>query len=68
MQIVATLPPDDLASQVGALVEGHAAEWDYHLKAHAKRVNSFFEAITELNRGSEGTAHESPEQDPVRPR
>lgn len=43
-----TLPPDDLASQIGEIVEGRAAEWDYQIKAQAKRVNeivgSFFPA------------------------
>lgn len=34
-----TLPGDDLASQVGEMVESQAAEWDYQMKAHAKRFN-----------------------------
>ena len=34
-----TLPPDDIASQVGEIVESQAAEWDYHMKVQAKRIN-----------------------------
>ena len=34
-----TLPPDDIASQVGEIVESQAAEWDYHMKVQAKRLN-----------------------------
>ncbi len=48
-----TLPRDDFASQVGAIVEDQAAEWDYHLKAHAKRVQQFIEALSEAKRASE---------------
>lgn len=43
-----SLPRDDLASQVGAMVEGHAAEIDYHLKAQAHRLNRLIESITEV--------------------
>jgi len=42
-----SLPPDDFASQVGAIMEGQAAEWDYLLKAHAKRVNAIIAIVTE---------------------
>lgn len=34
-----TLPPDDIASQVGEIVESQAAEWDYQMKVQAKRLN-----------------------------
>lgn len=34
-----TLPPDDIASQVGEIVESQAAEWDYQMKLQAKRLN-----------------------------
>ena len=40
-----SLPPDDLASKVGAMVEDQAAEWDYRLKAH---VHKFRGAISEV--------------------
>lgn len=42
-----SLPPDDLVSQVGAMVEDHAAEWDYQLKAQANRIHRFIESIAE---------------------
>lgn len=37
-----TLPSDDFASQVGEMVETQAAEWDYQMKAHAKRLGEVF--------------------------
>lgn len=42
------LPPDDLVSQVGAIVEDQAAEWDYHLKVNVKRVQDFIDAVSEV--------------------
>jgi len=39
------LPADDLLSHVDAIVEGQAAELDYHLKVHAQRVDGLLEAI-----------------------
>jgi RimJ/RimL family protein N-acetyltransferase len=42
-----TLPRDDLASQLSAVVEDQAAEWDYQVKAHAKRVHQFIEAFSD---------------------
>ena len=42
-----TLPPDDYASQVNEMVETQAAEWDYQLKAHAKRLNDMFGSCLE---------------------
>lgn len=47
------LPPDDLASQVGAMVEGQAAEWDYQLKVQANRVHQFFEALADTQSAGE---------------
>lgn len=41
------LPPDDIASQVGELVEGHAAELDYQFKSQAQRVHRVIEAFSE---------------------
>jgi RimJ/RimL family protein N-acetyltransferase len=54
-----TLPPDDLASQVGAIMEDQAAEWDYRLKAQAQRVQQFIEAVSEVkaNIASTGARH-----------
>lgn len=40
-----TLPVDDLASQVGEMVECHAAEWDYQMKAQAKRLNEIIGSL-----------------------
>jgi GNAT superfamily N-acetyltransferase len=40
-----TLPPDDVASQVGEIVESQAAEWDYQMKAQAKRLNEFMGSL-----------------------
>ena len=39
------LPPDNLATQVGEMVEGQAAEWDYRLKAQAHLVHHVMEAL-----------------------
>jgi RimJ/RimL family protein N-acetyltransferase len=39
------LPPDSLATQVGEMVEGQAAEWDYRLKAQARLVQNVMEAL-----------------------
>lgn len=43
-----TLPPDDVASQVGEMVESQAAEWDYHMKAQAKRLNDIIGSIFQV--------------------
>lgn len=40
-----TLPPDDIASQVGEMVESQAAEWDYQMKLQAKRLNDIVGTI-----------------------
>lgn len=42
------LPPEDLASNIGELVETRAAELDYHLKVQAKRVDDLIDAIGEV--------------------
>ncbi len=49
-----SLPADDLASQVGAIVEEHAAEWDYRLKAHANFVHQIIEAVSEVKANISG--------------
>ena len=41
------LPPDNLATHVGELVEDGAAELDYRLKVHALRVDALLEAMWE---------------------
>ena len=42
------LPPHDLLSHVDQLVEGQAAELDYRLKRHARRVDGLLDAIDEV--------------------
>lgn len=42
------LPPEDLKSRLGALVEDGAAEIDYHLKRQARRVSVALDVIDEL--------------------
>ena len=50
------LPPDNLASRVGELVEQQAAEFDYRLKVQAMRVNDILEAISEVKTNISGKA------------
>jgi GNAT superfamily N-acetyltransferase len=40
------LPPDTVISQVEALVEHQAAEFDYGLKVHSRRLDDFLRALT----------------------
>jgi hypothetical protein len=47
-QVVNGLPPDDLLSHMDELVEGQAAELDYHFKANALRVDGVVDAIEEV--------------------
>jgi len=42
------LPPEDLASRVGELVEGSAAELDYQLKVQARKVDELLKAVAEV--------------------
>jgi GNAT superfamily N-acetyltransferase len=42
------LPPEDLVSNLGELVEERAAELDYQLKVQAKRVDDWVNAISEV--------------------
>jgi len=48
-EAVLELPPDDLASRVGALVEDQAAELDYRFKERARRVQRVLCAVTEAS-------------------
>jgi len=45
------LPPEDFASHLEAMVERHAAEWDYGLKLHAKRFDTWLQLLGELPAG-----------------
>jgi RimJ/RimL family protein N-acetyltransferase len=47
-EAVLKLPPDDMASHVGALVEGQAAEIDYRLKLQARRMDEWLQAMAEV--------------------
>ncbi|NKI97632.1 GNAT superfamily N-acetyltransferase [Rhizobacter sp. SG703] len=49
------LPPDSLASQMGQLVERHAAELNYQLKRHAHRVGDLLDTVTEVKAHVSGT-------------
>lgn len=55
------LPPDDFASQMGAMVEEQAAEWDYHLKAHAKRVQQLVGGLSEVTTNLKGRIRDTTE-------
>ena len=50
-QALLRLPPDTIASQVGALVEGGAAELDYGLKRQAQRLDRLLHALADRARG-----------------
>jgi ribosomal protein S18 acetylase RimI-like enzyme len=55
------LPPDDLLSHVDQLVEGHAAEFDYRFKVHARQVDGLLEAVEAVRcrwMQSDGAANE----------
>ncbi|HEY6513176.1 MAG TPA: GNAT family N-acetyltransferase [Burkholderiaceae bacterium] len=47
-QALLQLPSDTLASQVEQLVESNAAEWDYRLKQHARRMERLKSALSAL--------------------
>jgi len=42
------LPPDSIASQMGQLVERHAAELNYQFKRHAQRMSDLLDTVTEV--------------------
>lgn len=44
-----SLPEDTLGSQLGALLETQAAEWDYRLKLHAVRFDRFWNGLLPAN-------------------
>lgn len=45
------LPPEDFASHLQALVERQAAEWDYGLKLHARRVDAWLSLLGDMPSG-----------------
>lgn len=44
-QALLELPPDDMASHVGQLVEAQAAEFDYQVKRQARRVDALWRLL-----------------------
>lgn len=50
------LPPEDVASHVEELVEHQAAEWDYGVKVHSRRVDAWLRLV--------GAAPPAPREDP----
>lgn len=42
------LPPDSISSQVGELVGHQVAEFDYQLKLHAQRLNTWLKSVSEV--------------------
>jgi GNAT superfamily N-acetyltransferase len=47
-QAVLKLPPDDVASRIGQMLEDRAAEWDYRLKVQARRMDEWLDAVAQL--------------------
>ncbi|MED5622142.1 GNAT family N-acetyltransferase [Ideonella sp. BN130291] len=60
-QAVVKLPPEDMASRVGELVEDRAAELDYQLKVQARRMDALLLAMAEVKQqlGRTGRSSES---------
>ena len=56
-QAVLKLPPDDVISRVGQLLEDRAAELDYRLKVQARRMDELLQAITQLKAQLAKTGH-----------
>jgi RimJ/RimL family protein N-acetyltransferase len=54
-QALLKLPPQDLASRVGAAVEDSAAEIDYRWKVQARRLDGWLKLVTEIRSGLEKT-------------
>lgn len=55
------LPPEDLKSRFGALVEGGAAEIDYQLKVHVRHVAEVLDTIDDLRAQLKGVHSTTPE-------
>jgi RimJ/RimL family protein N-acetyltransferase len=54
-QAVLKLPPENLASHMEAMLERHAAEFDYGWKRQARRVDRLLEMIADVREGVGGT-------------
>jgi GNAT superfamily N-acetyltransferase len=55
------LPPEDLVSQVEEIAQDQAAEIDYRLKQHARRMDSVLSAIEEVRLGLSRVGHTAQE-------
>ena len=53
-QAALRLPPEDLVSRVGAILEERAAELDYQLKVQARRVDELLDSISEVRQRLRG--------------
>lgn len=58
-EAVLKLPPEDLASRVGQLLEDRAAELDYRLKVQARRMDALLDAVAQLKAQLAKTGHVS---------
>jgi RimJ/RimL family protein N-acetyltransferase len=56
-QAVLKLPPDDVASRVGQLLEDRAAELDYRLKVQARRMDELLQTVAQLKAQLAKTGH-----------
>jgi RimJ/RimL family protein N-acetyltransferase len=58
-QAMLKLPPEDMASRVGQLVEDRAAELDYRLKVQARRMDDLLQAFAEVRQQVRRTGRSS---------
>lgn len=56
-QAMLKLPPDDVASRVGQLLEDRAAELDYRLKVQARRMEALLQTVAQLKAEIAKTGH-----------
>lgn len=56
-QAVLKLPPDDIASRMGQLLEDRAAELDYRLKVQARRMEALLDTVAQLKAQIAKTGH-----------
>ncbi len=55
------LPPDNLASHVGELMEHQAAELNYRFKLHARQVSTLLDVVAEVKTSLAKAAHDAGE-------
>jgi RimJ/RimL family protein N-acetyltransferase len=56
-QAVLKLPPDNMASRMGQLLEDRAAELDYRFKVQARRMDGLLQAVAQLKAQLAKTGH-----------